>query len=278
MRVLLALGLLACFGLSSCRCGDAGPGAAPGPGDDGGVEAGAAAEEQEIADDDDDVDAEAFAAEEAGLLEASTRFRDAGPGVEVDSPIDPACRGGELSFAAVVVDERCAVDLRRSKKLRARLERDGGAPRGLHQEASAAAGGRITLRLVNGGTTAVTLPLSFHNKLPAFSVLAEDDRHTIYELEPPLLDLRDPGQGNRTRLARMELAPGGIATATVAIVPTITKVLARGAGDPCKGADAGGACASNVLVRGRYVLHIGELITDVEAGDPARVAWTLASP
>ena len=266
MRVLVALALLAGFGSSSCRCGDAGPETPKDAGEDAGTDAGLVADEDDGEEQvDDDVDA---SADDAAVLEASTRFRDAGPLVEGDAPIDGACRGGELSFAAVVVDERCAIDLRRAKKLRARLERDGGASRGLHQEATAAAGGRVTLRLVNAGTAAIMVPLSFHNRLPAFSVLAEDERHSIYELAPPALELRDPGQGNRTHLARMQLAPGGSATATVAIVPTITKVLF------CKGPDGGASCASTALAKGHYVLHIGELLTDVEAGDPARVEWS----
>jgi hypothetical protein len=197
--------------------------------------------------------------------------------VELDGPPDPACTGGEIAFAAAVVDPRCAVSATRAKKLRALLERDGGAV-GLRQEAKVVEEGRVALRLVNKGSASLTLPLSFHAKLPAFSVLAEDERHTLYELEPPQLELRDPGQGGRSHFARIVLPPGGVAVATIAISRVIVRVLGRGAADPCKdaGADGGGGpCSATRLPKGHYVLHVGELLTDVEAGAPARVPFDL---
>jgi len=200
---------------------------------------------------------------------ASVRFRDAGPQVDRDleGPVDPACTGAEVSFADAVVDARCAISSARARKLRALLERDSGL--GLRQEAKLARDGRVTLRLVNGSGTSLALPLSFHGKLPAFSVLAEDERHTLYELESPELELRDRGEGSRSHFARIVLAPAGIAVATVNVVPGIRRVLGRGAADPCRN-DAG-SCNPAKLGKGHYVLHVGELLTDVEAGPPARV-------
>ncbi len=213
--------------------------------------------------------------------DAGSRFRDAEPKAEVDlgGPADPACTGAEIALASSVVDARCAISSARAKKLRALLERDGG-PMPLRQEAMGMEDGRVALRLVNKGGVSLTLPLSFHGKLPAFTALAEDERHTLYELEAPQLQLRDPGQGDRSHFARIVLPPGGAAVATVVIVPTIVRVLGRGAGDTCKDAGAGasvdgGPCNLRKLLKGRYVLHVGQLLTDVEAGAPARVTWDL---
>lgn len=202
--------------------------------------------------------------------DASTRFRDAAPKVDrdLDGPPDPACTGAEIAFSVAVVDARCAVSAARAKKLRALLERDGGI--GLRQDAKLAPDGRVTLRLVNKSGTSLSLPLSFHGKLPVFSVLAEDARHTLYELASPELDLRDRGEGSRSHFARIVLPPEGVATTTFAVSPTILRVLGRGATDPCRTIDAG-ECSATKLGKGHYILHVGELLTDVEGGPPARV-------
>jgi hypothetical protein len=263
---LLVAVLLAAF--PGCRCAGGGP-AEPGP--DGSAAPGelasapampSAVPEEEPADREDD------ASEPSG--DASIRFRDAAPKVDRDleGPADPACTGAELAFAVAVVDARCAISSARARKLRALLERDGGL--GLRQDAKVTADGRVALRLVNKSGTSLSLPLSFHGKLPAFSVLAEDERHTIYELESPELDLRDRGEGSRSHFARIVLPPEGAAVATVKVSPTILRVLGRGATDPCRSSDAG-ACGATKLGKGHYVLHVGELLTDVEAGPPARV-------
>lgn len=269
--------------LPACRCGSGGPSGAEGEGDaaatraspspapSNGIDAISPAPDPEDRD---------IGSSEAPV-DASNRFRDAEPKVDVDlegSP-DPACTGAEVMFAAAVVDARCAIGSSRAKKLRALLERDGGAV-ALRQEARVVEEGRVALRLMNKGASSIALPLSFHAKLPAFSVLAEDARHTLYELEAPPLELRDPAQGNRSHFARVVLPPGGVAVATIAISPVIMRVLGRGAGDTCKdgGATAGGdggLCSITRLQKGRYVLHIGELLTDVEVGAPARVTWDL---
>ena len=216
--------------------------------------------------------------EDAPVGDAGTRFLEAGPRAlgDLDAPPDPACTGAEVSFAGAIVDTRCAISSARAKKLRALLERDGGAG-ALRQEGRLVEEGRVALRLVNRGASSLALPLSFHGKLPAFSVLAEDERHTLYELAPPLLDLKDPASGNRSHFARIVLSPGGAAVATLTISPVVAKVLGRGPTDPCKdGKDAGGAaCTSARLAKGRYVLHVGQLLTDVEVGLPARVDWEL---
>ena len=282
LRALVrGVGVLLIAALPACRCGGGAPG---GEGAEAGVaraapSAGPSASAVAAAPESPELDG----APSEALVDASNRFRDAEPKVEVelDGPADPACTGAEVAFAAAVVDERCAIGSARAKKLRALLERDGGAV-ALRQDAKVAEG-RVALRLVNKGSSSLALPLSFHAKLPAFSVLAEDERHTLYELEPPQLELRDPAQGNRSHFARIVLPPGGVAVATIAISPAIVRVLGRGAGDTCKDAGAsaasasaeGGACNLARLPKGRYVLHVGELLTDVEAGPPARVSWEL---
>lgn len=226
-------------------------------------------------------DAEALLADGSETLvgDASMRFRAAAPGIDVDlgGPPDPACTGLEIALAVAVVDVRCAIDSARAKKLRALLERDGGVA-GLRQEARVIEGNRVALRIVNGGGSTLLLPVGFHGKLPAFSVLAEDERHTLYELAPPPLALRDPGEGSRSHVARIALPPGGAASATLTITPAIVRVLGRGAGDRCKGVDASapkGPCDLAALPKGTYVLHVGELLTDLELGAPARVTWSL---
>lgn len=219
--------------------------------------------------------------EDVAIGDAQSRFRDAEPKVELDrdGPVDPSCTGAEIAFAAVVVDPRCAIGSARAKQLRKILERDGGAPLPFRQDAKVAEDGRVVVRLINTGTAPVTLPLSYSSKLPAFTVLAEDDRHTIYELEPPRFEAGIPGAPDasvadeRAHFARIVLAPSAVATATITIQPAIARVLARGAGVG-KGAD-GGPSAPGRLARGKYVLHVGELLTDVEVGAPARVTWTL---
>jgi hypothetical protein len=270
--ILLSLLLV---GVQACRCGASPPG-------EEGREARAleTASRTEEADPPSELLGVSTDVGERIVGDASTRFRDAAPSIDVDieGPPDPACTGGDVALASAIVDVRCATDAARAKKLRALLERDGGAA-GLRQEARVVEGGRLALRLVNGSGSTLVLPLSFHGKLPAFSVLAEDERHTLYELAPPALELRDPGEGARTHFARIALTPGGSASAILAIAPAIVRVLGRGAGDPCRGVDAapqdGGPCNLASLPKGTYVLHVGELLTDVAIDAQARVIWTL---
>lgn len=262
MRGLAGLSLLA-----ACRSKPSGAEVAP--------DAGAPAEPAKS----EDSDGGPSAGSEESLVEAGNRFRDAEPKVVVDpdGPVDPACSGPALALEVAAVDKRCAIGSGRAKLLRATLERDGGSPLSLTQEARVVADGRIALRLVNGGSVTLTLPLSFSAKLPAFTVLAEDARHTLYELEPPRLEVASDSadaaaRDDRPHFARIVLAPGGAAVATITIRGAVVRVLRRGPGDTC---DGGPACAPSRLPRGRYTLHVGELLTDVEVGAPARVTLDL---
>lgn len=213
------------------------------------------------------------------VADASNRFLDASPkvGIDLDGPVDPICTGSEIPFAIVVVDTRCAIGSARAKALRAALERDDGGAVTLRQEAKVDAGGRVALRMINTGASPLTLPLSYSAKLPAFTALAEDEGHAIYELAPPRFEVSHagpPSANDRAHFARIVLPPGGAAVAVVTLDRGITKVLERGrdAGASARCPD-GGDCGPTRLGKGRYTIHVGELLTDVEAGPPARVIW-----
>lgn len=232
-------------------------------------------------------DGEAFAGPAREIaIDAGIRRRDAEAKLDLDAdgPLDPACSGAEISFNVAVVDKRCAIGSARAKQLRAILERDGGPPLTLRQEAKPLADGRIALRLVNTGSSPLTLPLSFSAKLPAFSVLAEDDRHAIYELDAPRFDVGSGGPegalaNDRPHFARIVLPPSGAAVATLTPSPVVVRTLRGSDAAAGAGAGAGGPKSGDGgplrLGTGHYVLHIGELLTDVEAGAPARVIWEL---
>lgn len=227
------------------------------------------------------------------VADASSRFLEAGPKVELDpdGPVDPVCTGPSIAFAVAVVDRRCAIGSNRAKALRVVLERDSGAPISLRQEATVDGGGRLSLRLINTGDAAVTLPLSWSAKLPSFTVLAEDEHHSVFELVPPRFEVngvRTGGGGEaggggadasaenaRAHFARIVMPPGGAAVATITVEPTVAKVLRRAGDAGAERCADGGLCGPPRLAKGRYVLHVGELLTDVEAGSPARVTWEL---
>lgn len=179
--------------------------------------------------------------------------------------VDAACAGREIALGAVIVDKRCATDARGSKKLRAALEVDGAVTATLRQEAKRV-GDEVELRLVNAGSAACALPLSFHAALPAFTVLAEDASGAVYELAPPRFRMDVEDAGTKVYFAHIEIAPGGAAFARLVPSTTVTKRLDK----KCDG----GSCAPPArLPAGHYVLHVGELVADVEAGAPARVGW-----
>jgi hypothetical protein len=128
--------------------------------------------------------------------------------------------------------------------------------------------GRVELRLVNRGALPAALPLSWHPKIAAFIVLADNPREkAIYELEAPALGVDLDGGPATARFARVTISPGGYAFARIAIDPKIVK--RAGKAPP----DAGGAPTPAQLGDGRWVLHIGQLVTDVDTGEPATLPW-----
>jgi hypothetical protein len=200
---------------------------------------------------------------ETGPFDASHAMtRDAQPGVEAGA-IDPACTGDDLDLAAVVVDPRCAIRSAQAKHLLV----DGGTA--LTQDAKREADGRVLVRLINAGKTSLTLPISWHPKLPAFSALAEDEEHhALYELQMPELDVAGAADAG-SHIARIVMPSGGIAHARVVVSTNITKRIAPSCDD-------GGTCAPARLPPGKYTLHIGQLVCDVPGGPPARIPWTVA--
>lgn len=202
-----------------------------------------------------------------------------------------ACSGRALTFLGVVTDARCRVGARRAQALRAALEADGGAPlRALRQVVAPSDGGRLALSVINEGPSALVLPLSWHRDLPAFTALAEDvPRGEVYELEAPrfapderfdagLTDGASPEAAHgidastepseiHPTFAQIELLPGASIQGTVVVAPRVARRLRP----PCPD---GGTCAPARLKAGKYMLHLGELLLDVEAGPPARWPWT----
>ena len=210
-----------------------------------------------------------------------------------DAGLDPVCDGADLALVVAALDERCAIGGPAWDALAA-----APSPGALRQEATAEAGG-VVFRLVNHGETALELPVRIRPgraDLAAFSVLAEDDAHGVYELAAPHPDApsmpawrpdggirpfgthanptrraRDPrtvltldaGDGEYVHSARIRLVPGGSASVRLAIDPGVAKRL-----DPT---DA----AAPARLQGHVILHIGQLLVPYAAGEPARVEITL---
>ncbi len=169
-------------------------------------------------------------------------------------------------------------------------------------------GDNVVVSIVNGGSTPLVVPLRYHPGHPelAFSVLAESEGHGVFELaaprndapahEPPgpakastaggrpfvrpstLSELDAGAAYQRVHSARIRLPPGGVARARLVIDPRIVKRLDRTCSDAGARSrrDGGGdedECLPARLPKGRVVLHVGQLVTATEAGEPARVEW-----
>ena len=183
-----------------------------------------------------------------------------------------ACTGAEVDAARSLADARCAIGAIEARRLRAAAE-DAGVASRFVQRAVAEEDGTITLRITNTGRRAVTVPLLDHPDLPAFTVLAQEAGGGLLELAPPPLRSTSGEESTgateagarRSRFARVRLPAGG---ALVARLAPSTQVVGR-LSPPCEG----GTCAPRALAPGPYILHVGQLFVDVEAGAPARVAW-----
>lgn len=178
--------------------------------------------------------------------------------------VDPACTGPRIDLAAAVVDPRCAIGSSEAKRLRVPLEVDGAAPL-LRQEA-AREDDAVVVRVVSTSDKPLVLPLSWHPKLPAFTALAEDDAHQLFELEAPRLVPPSAPAEEKAHFARVVLAPGAVAFAKPALSTKIEKRIVPSCPE-------GEACAPARLAPGTYTLHVGQLLIDVEAGAPARLPW-----
>ncbi len=209
---------------------------------------------------------------EHGVDEALQIGGDGGRGVDGGGP---ACTGAELEALAVLGDPRCAISAMEARRLRAVTD-DAGAGVSFVQRATLEEDGSITVRVTNRGTKTVTVPLLDHADLPAFTALGQEAGGALYELAPPSFapsteaspasDGGDAGHVRRARIARARVPAGGSLVVRLAPSP----VVMRRIDPPCPD---GGRCAPERLAPGAYVLHLGQLVVDVEAGPPARVAW-----
>ena len=162
-------------------------------------------------------------------------------------------------------------------------------------------GDGVIVSIVNRGNAPLVVPLRYHPGHPelAFSLLAElVGGRGVFELAPPrsgvpalgaatsggrhplrpsvLVELDAGSSSERVYSARIRLPPGGAAKARLAIDPHITKRLDRSCADAGEASAAegpGSECLPARLPRGRVVLHVGQLVTGIDAGDPARVEW-----
>jgi hypothetical protein len=188
--------------------------------------------------------------------------------------IPAACDGFAIPLIEAALDDRCAVSERDWAALV-----DGGSRqregRGLRQEVRLD-GDAVVFSLVNHGEAATVIPLRLHPNRPeqAVSVVVEDDRHAVFELFPPFIDVarsRLDGGAGRVRSARIRVAAGGAASLRLHIDPRVAKRLDQnGNATPCGDAQP---CTPHHLPKERYVLYVGQLITDVDAGPPAHMEW-----
>jgi hypothetical protein len=194
----------------------------------------------------------------------------------LDASVDAACTGPTIDLVVAMSDPRCGTTSTIAKALRAALEADGGggAP-ALRQRARRVEDGSVELSIVNGGRAPIALPLSHHPKIASFVVLAsEPTAKAVFELEAPALPLRPVGAGGidaGARFVRIILPPAGVASVRIAID---TKVVRRV--DPTKQADTDAGPAPLRLPAGRWTLHVGQLLTDVETGEPATISWDVS--
>lgn len=193
----------------------------------------------------------------------------------LDGGVDPACTGATIELATALADRRCATNAATAKALRAAIEADAKLAGALKQEAKRGADGRLEVWLVNGGAKPVTVPLSWHPKIPAFVVLADNpNENVLYELETPRLEVGRAEDGDAgaagARFARVVLPPSGRAVARITIEPKVVKRVDR------KVVDGGAPAAPARLAPGKWTLHVGQLVTDVETGEPATIAWDVA--
>lgn len=190
---------------------------------------------------------------------------------EMGAAIDAAtpCSGSAIDLAAVVGDPTCAITSGIAKSTRAVFEIAADAGKNsLKQEAVRLDDGRVEVRLVNTGTLATAVPLSWHPKIPAFVVLADNPKEkAIYELEAPPLAVDLDGGPPSARFARVTIAPGGHAFARIVIDPKIARRAGKAA------ADAGPP--PQKIGDGKWTLHVGQLVTDVYTGAPASLAWLI---
>lgn len=141
--------------------------------------------------------------------------------------------------------------------------------------AGASAPRTIEFALVNRSAKAVLVPLRFDDRSPgkSFSAIAETiGAPGIYALAPPRVSAVASDGGAHLHSTRIKLPPGGRATALLTLDFTPAERLdRRGLGDAGAGVGAGAATARPSTLEGSFTVHIGQLLSHAEMGDPARV-------
>lgn len=124
----------------------------------------------------------------------------------------------------------------------------------------------IELAIVNKSAKAVLVPLRFDDRNPgkSFSVIAETiGGQGIYALAPPKVMLAVPDAAAHLHSTRIKLPPGGRASALFTADFTPTERLDK------RGGVADGGLPKTL--EGDFTLHVGQLLSQAEMGDPATV-------
>lgn len=230
------LGLLVVSGLVACRDCSSDPASAP--------------------------DASAEVAPPASTSAQATLRNEARP--EAGALVDPRCEGMSLSLFEI----SCEVP-------DAEWVATPAPPPGTLVQEARLEGQTVVFALANHGTAPVSVPLRFDDRQPgrSFSVIAEVDGG-IYELASPRVILAAdagtatagtvPDAGAHLHSTRIKLLAGGKASARLTIDPLIVERLdKRGTMD----AGARGPLAE------AFTLHVGQLFSHIDVGDPARVSF-----
>ena len=142
-------------------------------------------------------------------------------------------------------------------------------PKALVQEAKLS-GNAIEFALVNKSAKPVLVPLRFDDRNPgkSFSVIAETvGAQGIYVLAPPHVNAGTSDASAHLHSTRIRLLPGGRASASLVVDFTpVERLDKRG--------DAGVDAGPRRALEGTFTLHIGQLLSPAEMGDPATVQIT----
>lgn len=194
----------------------------------------------------------------AAALSASIEPRHAEAKPEAGALPNPLCEGMNLSL----FETSCAVT---DAEWAATPAPEPGAIAQEAKIASLAGAGAprtIELALVNKSAKAVLVPLRFDDRSAgkSFSVVAEAmGGQGIYALAPPRVSMPDAGAGH-LHSTRIKLLPGGRASALLVVDFT-----------PVERLDKRGDAGLPSTLEGSFTVHIGQLVSPGETGDPAKV-------
>jgi hypothetical protein len=140
-------------------------------------------------------------------------------------------------------------------------------PKALAQEAKLAGGGApntVEFALVNKSSKPVLVPLRFDDRNPgkSLSVIAETvGAQGIYVLAPPRVSHVAADASAHLHSTRIKLLPGGRASTSLVVDFT-----------PVERLDKRGDAGAGRALEGSFTLHIGQLLSPAEMGDPATLA------